>query len=220
MMMITVHPPPPAPDEGTAKRRLGSCEEGDVDGMVVLRATGQRVTPLAKAFASNPIHTVAMATKFPPEFLQVVEEQTVMSGTGEELDSAPTVNRHQESSKDPVMTAPPQPGSFHELLNAEFRATPDLDAMAVRIWGFLEKGAQQADAVHQAFEKEIHNFRAEQEDIHEDMRLLHADRVDPRSIDGMVEESIALRLQTINSNMLGVVSTLASICHVQQSLAA
>ena len=52
------------------------------------------------------------------------------------------------------------------------------------------------------------------------MKLLHADRVDPQSIDGMVEESIALRLRTINSNMLGVVSTLASIRDVQQSLAA
>ena len=33
-------PPPPAPDEGTSKRRSESREVGDVDGMVVLRATG------------------------------------------------------------------------------------------------------------------------------------------------------------------------------------
>ena len=53
------------------------------------------------------------------------------------------------------------------------------------------------------------------------MRLIHADRrVDPQSIDGMVEESIALRLRSINSNMMGVVSTLASIRDVQQSSAA
>ena len=60
----------------------------------------------------------------------------------------------------------------------------------------------------------------EREELHKDMRLLHADRVDPWSIDGMVEESIALRLWSINSNMMGVVSTLASIRDVQQSSAA
>ena len=88
--------PLPAPDEGTVTRRSDLCEEGDVDGMVVLRATGQRVTPLAKAIASNPIHTATMATKFPPEFLQAVEEQTVMLGMGEELDSAPTSGCRRE----------------------------------------------------------------------------------------------------------------------------
>ena len=67
-------PPPPAPDKGTVKRRSYLCEEGDVDGMVVLQATGRRVTPLAKAFASKPIHTGAMATTFPPEFVQAVED--------------------------------------------------------------------------------------------------------------------------------------------------
>ena len=51
------------------------------------------------------------------------------------------------------------------------------------------------------------------------MKLLHADRVDPRSIDGMVEDSIASRLRSIHSDMLGVVSTLASIQDVQQSSA-
>ena len=49
------------------------------------------------------------------------------------------------------------------------------------------------------------------------MKLLYTDRVDPRSIDGMVEESIALQLRMINSNMLRVVSTLASIRDIQQS---
>ncbi len=191
--------------------------------MVVLRATGRRVTPLAKAIASDPIHTAAMATKFPPEFLQAVEEQTVMSGMGEEgedLDSAPTSGCRRESREDPVTTAPPQPGGFHDLLNSEFPATPDLDAKAVRIRGFLKQGARQADAARQEFEKEIHDFRAEREDRREDMRLLHADRVDPRSIDGMVEDSIASRLRAINADMLGVVSTLASIRDVQQSSAA
>ena len=143
-----------------------------------------------------------------------------MSGMGEELDSAPTGDHPRESSEAQVTTALPQPGGFHDLLNAEFPETPDLDATAVRIQGFLEKGAQQADAACQVFEQEIHNFRAEREDLHEDMKLLHADRVDPRSIDGMVEESIALRLRTINSDMLGVVPTLGSIRDVEQSSAA
>ena len=96
----------------------------------------------------------------------------------------------------------------------------DLDATAVRIWEFLAKGAQQADAARQAFEQEVKDFWAEREDLHEDMKLFHADRVDLRSIDGMVEESIASRLRSINSDMLGVVSTLASIRDVQQSSAA
>ena len=52
------------------------------------------------------------------------------------------------------------------------------------------------------------------------MRLLHADRVDPQSIDGMVEESIALRLRLIDSDVMGVISTLALISKVQQSSAA
>ena len=52
---------------------------------------------------------------------------------------------------------------------------PDLDATAMQIRGFLEKGARQADAARQEFDKEIHDFRTEREDLHEDMRLLHAD---------------------------------------------
>jgi hypothetical protein len=52
-------------------------------------------------------HTVAMATKFPPEFLQAVDEQMVLSGMGEELDSALTGGCRQESREDPVTTAPP-----------------------------------------------------------------------------------------------------------------
>ena len=143
-----------------------------------------------------------------------------MSGMGEDLDSAPMGDRPRVPHKAPVTTAFPQPEGFHDLLNAEFLETPDLDDTTVRIREFLAKGARQADAAHQAFEQEIHNFRAEQEDLHEDMKLLQTDRVDPRSIDGMVEESIASRLQTLNSDMLGVVSTLASIRDIQQSLAA
>jgi hypothetical protein len=92
-------------------------------------------------------------------------------------------------------------------------------ALAAR-YEFLEKESQQADAARQAFEQEIHDFWAEREDLHEDMKLLHTDRVNLQSIDGMVEESIASRLRTINSDMLGVVSTLASIWDVQQSSAA
>jgi hypothetical protein len=106
-------PPPPAPDEGTSKRRSESRKVGDVEGMVVLRVTGRRVTPLANAIASDPIHTVemaTMATKFPPEFLQAVEEQTVMSGMGEELESAPTSGSHRESREDPITMEPPQLG--------------------------------------------------------------------------------------------------------------
>ena len=168
------------------------CEEGDVDSIVVSQAMGQRVTPLAKAFPSKFIQMVAMATKFPPEFLKAVEEQTVTSGMGEDLDSAPMGDRPQVPCKAPVKTAFPQPGGFHDLLNAEFPETPDLDATAVRIQEFLAKGVQRA------FEQEIHDFQAEREDLHEDMKILHSDRVDLQSIDGMVEESIVLPLRMIN----------------------
>ena len=143
-----------------------------------------------------------------------------MSGMGEELESAPTSGRHHESHKDPITTVPPQPGGFHDLLKSKFPATPDLDATAMQIRGFPEKGARQADAARHEFDKEIHDFWMEREDLHEDMRLLHADRVNSWSIEGMVEDSIALRLRAINANMLGVVSTLASIRDVQQSSAA
>ena len=143
-----------------------------------------------------------------------------MLGMGEEQDSAPTGNRPREPSEAPVTMVIPQPGGFHDLLNAEFPKTPDLDATSVRIWEFLAKGAQQADAARQSFEQEIKDFWVEREDLHKDMKVLHADRVDPWSIDGMVEESIASQLRLINSDMLGVVSTLASIRDIQQSLAA
>ena len=188
--------------------------------MVALRATGRQFTPLTKSIATDPIHMVKMATKFPPEFLQEMEEQTVMSGMGWELDSKPTGDHPQETREAQATTAFPQPGSFHDLLNAEFPETTDLDATAVHIWEFLAKGAQQADAARQSFEQEIKDFWVEREDLHKDMKVLHADRVDPWSIDGMVEESIASQLRLINSDMLGVVSTLASIRDIQQSLAA
>ena len=116
--------------------------------------------------------------------------------------------------------APPQPGGFQDLLVSEFPATPDLDTTAVKIRGFLEQGARQADAARREFDTELQNFRVEWKGIHDEMRLLHADRVDPRSIDGMVEDSIASRLWAINADMLGVVSMLASIRDVQQSSAA
>ncbi len=119
-----------------------------------------------------------------------------------------------------LMTELPQPGDFQDLLNEEFPETTALDATAVQIWGFLTKRARQADAARQEFKQVVKDFWAEREDLHKDMRLIHADRVDPRSIDGMVEESIALRLWLINSNVMGVVSTLALISKVQQSSAA
>ncbi len=99
-----------------------------------------------------------------------------MSGMGEEQDSAPTgAVRPQEPSEAPVTPVIPQPGGVHDLLNQEFPETPDLDATAVRIREFLAKGAQQADAAHKAFEQEVKDFWGEREDIHEDMKLLHAD---------------------------------------------
>jgi hypothetical protein len=188
--------------------------------LVASHVMGRRIMPITQAIASNPIRTVTMATKFSPDFLQEMEEQTVMSGMGGELDSEPTGNRHQETSEARVMTELPQPGGFQDLLNEEFPANTALDATAVQIWGFLTKGAWQADVARGDFKQVVKDFRAEREDLHEDMQLLHADRVVLRSINGMVEESIASRLRLINSDVMGVVSTLASISEVQQSSAA
>ena len=192
-------------------------DDGDLDLLVALRVTGRRITPLTKAIACNPIRTVKLATKFSPDFLQEMEDQTVMSGMGGELDSEPTSDRRREAH---VTTEFPQPGGFQDLLNAEFPETTALDAMAVRTWEFLTKGARQADAACQEFEQVVTDFWAEREELHKDLQLLYTDRVDPRSIDGMVEESIASRLRSINSDVMGVVSTLASIRDVQQSSAA
>jgi hypothetical protein len=115
-----------------------------------------------------------MAMKFPPKFLQAVEEQTVMSGI-----SAPMGRGLRESCEDQVIMAPPQPGGFQDLLDSEFPATPDLDITVVKIRGFLEQGARQADAARREFDTELQNFRVEREEIHDEMHLLHADRVDP-----------------------------------------
>ena len=101
-------------------------------------------------------------------------------------------------------------------MNEEFLENTALDARAVQIWSFLTKGARQVDAVRQEFEHVVKDFRAEREDLHEDMQILHADRVDPRSIDGKVEESIASLLRSINSDVMGVVSTLALNSKVQR----
>lgn len=136
------------------------------------------------------------------------------------MESAPTGGGRRESCEDQTITAPLQPGGFQELLDSEFPATLDLDTTAVKIRGFLEQGARHADAARREFDNEIQNFRVEREELHDDMRLLHADRVDPRSVEGIVEDSIASRLQAIIDDMLGVVNTLASIRDVQKSSAA
>jgi hypothetical protein len=117
-------PPPLAPDERTATRHSTSGEEEDVDRLVYFTARGHHVTPLANAIArdpvhmGDPVHTVAMATKFPPKFLQAVEEQTVMLGIGEEVESAPTGGGRRESCEDQAIMAPPQPGGFQDLLDS------------------------------------------------------------------------------------------------------
>jgi len=116
--------PPPAPDERTATRHSTSCDEGDVDRLGYFTARGRRVTPLAHAIARDPVHmgdtvrTVAMATKFPPEFLQAVDEQSVMSGIGGDVESAPTGRGSRESCVDQTIMAPLQPGGFQDVLDS------------------------------------------------------------------------------------------------------
>ena len=99
-------PTPPAPYDRTATRRSTSCDEGDVEGLGYVTARGRRVTPLAHAIARDTVtmgdsaRTVTIATKFPPEFLQAVDEQSVMSGIGGEVDFAPTGGGHREINAD------------------------------------------------------------------------------------------------------------------------
>jgi hypothetical protein len=160
MMMIAVHPPHRCP---TNVRQLNArlCATRGVSTewcFYTRRDVALHRLQTPSHVARDPVHTAAMATKFTLNFLQAVDEQTVMSGMGEELESAPTGGSRRESCKDPVRTAPPQPGGFHDLLNSEFPAMPDLDATVVRIWGFLEQGAPQADAARREFEKELHTF--------------------------------------------------------------
>ena len=122
MTTITVHPPPPALDEGMAKRLPASRDNGDLGLTVALHAMGRQTTLLTKAIANNPVRTVTLATKFPPEFLQEMEDQTVMSGMGGELDSEPTGDRRREASEFP------QPGGFQALLDSEFPVAMAMDA--------------------------------------------------------------------------------------------
>ena len=99
------------------------------------------------------------------------------------MDSEPTGIHCREAH---VTTEFPQPGGFQDLLNEEFPETTALDATAVCIWEFLTKGARQTDAARREFKQVVSDFWAEREELHKDMGLLHMDRVDPRSIDGMV----------------------------------
>ncbi len=116
------------------------------------RATGRQTTPLTKDIANDPISTVELATKFPPEFLQEMEDQTVMSGMGGELDSEHTGNRRREASEFP------QPGGFQALLDSEFPVAMATDATSEQIWTFLAKGARQADAARKEFDQVVTNF--------------------------------------------------------------
>ncbi len=78
------------------------------------------------------------------------------------------------------------------------------------------KGAHVADAAQQEFDQMVTDFWIEQEDQQEDIGKLHADRIDPWSIDGIVEDSIASQLWSINSNVEGVLFLLALIVVAQK----
>ena len=145
-------PPPPAPDEGTAKRLSVSRDDGDLGLTVASRETGRQTTPLTKDIANDPISTVKLATKFPPEFFQEMEDQTVMSGMGGELDSEHTGDRRREASEFP------QPGGFQALLDSEFPVAMATDATSEQIRAFLAKGERQADAARKEFDQVVTNF--------------------------------------------------------------
>ena len=225
--MITVHPPPTGSGRRHSKTSISLAWRRGLGLTVALRAARRRSTPLERAIANNPIHTVTLATKFPPEFLQEMEDQTVMSRIGGELDSKPTGDRRREAlaglphgtSESPLLRG------FQALMDSEWpeAKVPEatvMDVTSEQIRAFLAKGAQKADAARHEFNQVVTNFQVEREDLHKDMQLLHADQVDPQSIDGIVEESIASRPRSINSDVAGVVSMLALIRVAQQSSAA
>jgi hypothetical protein len=106
-------PGPPS----TAKRSSVSCDNRDLELTVALRVMGRRTTPLTQAMASNLVRTVTLATKFPPEFLLEMEDQTVMLGMGGELDSKPRGDQHREAHGTREVSPP---GGFQALLNIEF----------------------------------------------------------------------------------------------------
>ncbi len=128
--------------------------------MVALRATGRRTTLLARAIASNPVRTVTLATKFPPKFLQEMEDQTVMSGMGGELYSEHTDDLHHEApTVIPHSTREsPQLGGFQALLDDEWLETTATDATSEQLWAVMAKSAQVADAGLQEFDQMVTDF--------------------------------------------------------------
>ncbi len=115
---------------------------------------------LARAIANNPVRTVRLATKFPREFLQEMEDQTVMSEMGGGLDSKPTGNQRRET---PVglphgTRESPRLGGFQALLDSEWPEATATDAMSEQIWAFLAKGARKADAARQEFDQMVTDF--------------------------------------------------------------
>ena len=116
---------------------------------------GRRTTPLTQAMASNLVRTVTLATKFPPEFLLEMEDQTVMLGMGGELDSKPRGDQHREAHGTREVSPP---GGFQALLNIEFPEATATGATSEQIWAFLAKGARQADTARQEFDQVVTDF--------------------------------------------------------------
>ena len=142
MTTITVHPPPPVPDKGTAKRLAVTRGDGDLGMTVALCAAGRQTMTLARAIANDPVRMVMLATKFPPKFLREMEDQTVMLGMGGSW--IPSLG--------PTDAVRLQQG----FLTA--RVSPATDARSERIRAFLAKSARQADAGQQEFDQVVTDF--------------------------------------------------------------
>jgi hypothetical protein len=72
---------------------------------------------------------------------------------------------------------------------------------------FMSEGAHVADRALQKFDQMVQEFFPEREDQQMKLQELHADRVDSRSIERIVDTSITSRLWKITSNMEAMVST-------------
>jgi hypothetical protein len=148
-----------------------------------------------------PVETVSIMTKFPQEFLQAMDDQsTDFYGMGANMDK-------QVLAKTPLAARPsytmatPTLDSFQTYLDSEWPASTLMDALLVHLCVFAHEGACVADRVLQESEQMVRKFKEERAEQQAEIRDLHADCMDPWSIEGIVEDSITTRLQKISNNM-------------------
>jgi hypothetical protein len=201
-----------APDDKTSNNLLVSLLDKDLPMLVALHTMGHRTMPLEKAITK--VDTVPMsmvATKFPPEFFHATEDQTVISGMGEDVSPAAMgdFNRKPPTVIPPVTRVPTRLGSFQALLDDTWPENITTNATLARLRAFVSEGARVADTALQDFDWMVQDFLLEREEQQEDLQNLYANRVDLRSIEGIVEDSMTSCLRQITSGVDAMLSTIA-----------